>query len=362
MRRIMVPLMVLVLVFGNCTTKEAPTFPWNEGGYDAALSKAKADGDKLLMVEFSTDWCSWCKRLAKDTWPDAAVIAYASENLIALEVDAEKGDGIELAKKFHVGGFPTMVFVNTAGEEIDRIPGYLPADQMVLELTRIVNGTDTYPALKAKVENNPNDPALLIQLASKVEDMSGLSAAIDFWVKVPTLANSTVDQIFQANFKIAQMKVAEAGSPLPLREYIRMNADSPFIPEAYNGISGFYRKSKDADGEASALNEYVAFMESKNSASTQLYNGYAWRMTELGKNLEDALKKVDLGLKLMAEPIDSTAQAQVLDTKAEVLWKLGRIDDAVQVMERCIAMQPNDEYYLKQKAKFLSSGDTQPAS
>lgn len=361
MQRILVPLIVFILVLGNCT-KEAPTFPWHEGGYTAALTKAKADGKKLVMVEFSTDWCSWCKRLAKDTWPDATVIAFASEHLIALEVDAEKGDGIELAKNFHIGGFPTMVFVNAEGEEIDRIPGYMPADQMVLELTRIVQGVDTYPALKTKVENNPDDPVLLIQLASKVEDMSGLSEAMDFWVRVPTLATSTPDQKFQANYKIAQSKVEESGSPLPLREYIKGQPDSPYAPEAYNGITKFYRKAKDADGEANALKAYVAFMESKNSVSVQLYNGYAWRMTELGKNLEDALKKVDLGLGLMAEPIDSTARAQVLDTKAEVLWKLGRTDDAVKVSEACIALQPQDEYYPKQKAKFLSSGDAQPSS
>lgn len=361
MRRMMVPLIALILVFGNCT-KEAPTFPWNEGGYAAALSKAKADGNKLVMVEFSTDWCVWCKRLAKDTWPDPAVIAYASDHLVPIEVDAEKGDGIELAKKFHIGGFPTMVFLNADGEEVDRIPGYLPADQMVPELTRIVNGVDTYPALKAKVEKNPNDPELLIQLALKIEDMSGLAEAIDYWVKIPTLSGTTAEQVFQANYKIAQRKADEAGNPAPLRDYIKANPGSPYNPEVYSGISRFYRKAKDADGEASALREYVAFMEKNNSATTQIYNGYAWRMTELGKNLDDALKKIDMGIKLLADSADSTARAQTMDTKAEVLWKLGRTEDAVKVMDACIALQPNDEYYPKQKAKFLSKDDAQPAS
>ena len=42
-----------------------------------------------------------------------------------------------------------------------------------------------------------------------------------------------------------------------------------------------------------------------------------------------------------------------MDTEAEVLWKMGNIDDAVKVIDKCIALQPNDKYFKDQKEKFL---------
>ncbi|MCF7797262.1 MAG: thioredoxin fold domain-containing protein [Lentisphaeria bacterium] len=354
MKHLIVPLIAAVLVLGNCST-ENPTFPWVQGGFDEALAKAKTDDSKLVMIEFSTDWCSWCKRLDAQTWPDPKVIEVAQQHLIPIEVDAEKGDGIELAKKFRIGGYPTMVFLNAEGEEVDRIPGYLPAEDMVGELTRIVNGIDTYPTLKARLEENPNDPGLLIQFAQKVENMSGLEGAVSYWEKVPDLAEADDNQKALSRFKIAQHQVEQSASPDALKAYISQNADSPYIPEAYNNLSRYYRRAGDGEGEARVLQEYVTFMEQRGTVSTQLYNGYAWRMAELEKNLEDALVKSAKAIELLPETTDSASRAQVMDTRAEVLWKLGRRDEAVQIIDQCITLQPEDEYYAKQKMKFQTT-------
>lgn len=361
MKRLILPLIVAVLVLGNCST-ENPTFPWVQGSFDDALAKAKADDSKLVMVEFSTDWCSWCKRLDAQTWPDPNVTAVANEHLIPIEIDAEKGDGIELAKKYRIGGYPTMVFLNAEGEEVDRIPGYLPADDMVGELTRIVNGIDTYPALKARLENSPNDPDIIIKFAHKVENMSGLAGAVSYWEKVATLEGASADQQAQARYKIAQHTVAQSADPSALQDYINDYPHSPYVPEAYNNLSRYHRRAGDADGEARTLQEYVTFMEKNDAVSTQLYNGYAWRMAELEKNLEDALVKSEMAIDLLPASADSAARAQVMDTRAEVLWRLGRSDEAVQVINQCIALQPEDDYYAKQKMKFQTTENGRSAS
>ena len=49
---------------------------------------------------------------------------------------------------------------------------------------------------------------------------------------------------------------------------------------------------------------------------------------------------------------DAQRKAQILDTKAEILWKLKRTDEAVQTIEKAIQLQPNDDYLVGQKAKF----------
>ena len=84
-----------------------------------------------------------------------------------------------------------------------------------------------------------------------------------------------------------------------------------------------------------------------------ILNGYAWRMTEINQNLDSALNKVNLALSLM----DKEAQglANIIDTKAEVLWKLGRIDEAIKTIDEAIAIDPESDYYQSQKEKFSNS-------
>ena len=361
MKRFLLPVIVAILVLGNCA-KEAPTFPWVEGDFNSVLTKAKADDGKLAMVEFSTDWCIWCKRLAKDTWPNQAVVDFADQHLIPIEVDAEKGDGIELAKKYHIGGYPTMVFVNADGEEVDRIIGYLPADDMLKELTRITDGVDTYPALKAQMEAKPDDAALLVKFAQKTEDAQGLSGALPLWTKLSTLATADADQMSLGAYKIAQNKANETQDPAALKDYLKAYPDTKYVPDVYNSISRIYRKKKDTAGEAGALKEYVEIMEKHNEASPEIYNGYAWRMTELGQNLDDALAKIKKGITMLPATADSTSKAQLMDTEGEILWKLGKTDEAVKIADQCIQLQPNDDYYTKQKTKFQAGPGTKQAS
>ncbi len=76
-------------------------------------------------------------------------------------------------------------------------------------------------------------------------------------------------------------------------------------------------------------------------------------MSELDKNLEDALNKVDMALILIGE--EHQAYANILDTKAEVLWKIGNIKDAVLIIEEALKIDPNSEYYKSQKEKFITS-------
>jgi len=44
-----------------------------------------------------------------------------------------------------------------------------------------------------------------------------------------------------------------------------------------------------------------------------------------------------------------------MDTEAEVLWKLGKYGKAINVIDKCILLQPEDDYYQTQKEKFRSA-------
>ena len=76
-------------------------------------------------------------------------------------------------------------------------------------------------------------------------------------------------------------------------------------------------------------------------------------MAELDSSLNDALDKINTGLSL----IDNTNQSYpyLLDTKAEILWKLNKDKEAIKIIEEAIILDPTSAYYKDQKEKFLDS-------
>jgi thiol:disulfide interchange protein len=98
--------------------------------YEEAMEKAK-DKNKPVMIDFYTDWCSWCKQLDRTTYADATVMKKA-EKFISLKIDA---DGQRpLAARYKVGAFPTILFINPDGIEIHRVVGFRPPEDFLKEM------------------------------------------------------------------------------------------------------------------------------------------------------------------------------------------------------------------------------------
>lgn len=100
--------------------------------FEDAVSRAREERT-LVLVDVYTDWCGWCKKLDKEVFADARV-GEATRGLVAIRVNAEKG-GEEVASRFRVGGYPTLLFVDGDGNLVHRVEGYLPADEF-LEVLR----------------------------------------------------------------------------------------------------------------------------------------------------------------------------------------------------------------------------------
>lgn len=110
---------------------------WIQQDYDEALAKAEADG-KLMMIDVYTDWCAPCKEMDKKTFPAKEVVDKAA-NFVPLKIDAEKGQGPEVQKKFGVTGYPTILFVNGKGELVHTVVGLRKADDLVVEMDKALD-------------------------------------------------------------------------------------------------------------------------------------------------------------------------------------------------------------------------------
>jgi protein disulfide-isomerase len=144
MRKLLVSLM-MILLFASCAS--AQTAAWNQD-YKKALAESRKTGKPILIDFAGSDWCVWCIRLEKEVFSQAAFRRYAKKNLVLMLADfpnkKEQTAGIkaqnnELAKKFSIEGFPTVVLLNSKGETLG-VTGYLDggAEKYVKHLKDII--------------------------------------------------------------------------------------------------------------------------------------------------------------------------------------------------------------------------------
>ena len=103
-----------------------------------AMKQAKKE-KKIIMVDYYTTWCGWCKRLDRDTYSSDELGKYADENIVSIKLNAEQGEGIDLSHKSGITGFPTIIFYNADGKEIYRVVGYKPAPGFMQEMMKAVD-------------------------------------------------------------------------------------------------------------------------------------------------------------------------------------------------------------------------------
>ena len=123
-----------VLPFTEVTAQEQKSTVHTENlSWDEQMSSALARARKLrrpILVNFTgSDWCGWCIRLDKEVFSTPAFKEYAAKNLVLLKIDfprnkwqtpAERKANMDLARKYGVQGYPTILLLNSKGDVIAR--------------------------------------------------------------------------------------------------------------------------------------------------------------------------------------------------------------------------------------------------
>lgn len=120
---------------GNETSNETG-IDFNSGTWNEVLALAKKE-NKSIFLDISTSWCGYCKKMKANVYTNTEVAKYYNSAFLNISVDAEKGEGIELAKKYGVKGYPTFVFINPDGSLAKKISGYHRSEKF-LELGKSI--------------------------------------------------------------------------------------------------------------------------------------------------------------------------------------------------------------------------------
>ncbi|MDQ7798131.1 MAG: thioredoxin family protein [Candidatus Edwardsbacteria bacterium] len=143
----------------SCTGKKAAenkTAGAGEGGaqtewigFDQAMARA-AQEDRIVIVDFSTEWCKWCKVMLAKTYTDPQVVKAIEEKFLAVPIDGESPEKITYLGKtvtqsdftlsMKVEGFPTTMFLDKEGKVLEQRAGYIDATNFLKMLNFFSSG------------------------------------------------------------------------------------------------------------------------------------------------------------------------------------------------------------------------------
>lgn len=234
----------LVFVYLNSVAQEGIVF--EQGTWQEVLEKAKAS-NRPVFIDMYTTWCGPCKKMAKDIFPLKEVGDKFNASFINYKVDAEKGEGLEIAATYHVNSFPTYLFVTGEGVLVYRSLGSMPAEKFLAE------------AALALTEYS--DPSPLAQWMDAYEekktDSVFLRQYIDKRKKLRLNCADVLDQYFSVIGKDAMFD-----SPLlpGLGTFMNLNSDGPFFRFLSDNRDTLRKLILNKYNKGVLLNEYLVMM------------------------------------------------------------------------------------------------------
>jgi len=332
----------IFLFFFGCNSQK---LNWFDGSLEDALALS---GNKIIMIDFYTDWCAPCKLLDSDTFTNEEVIQYIDNNFIPIKINAESEYGMPLFTKFKGTGYPMIIFLDKGKNEIDRLYGFYPPNDFILKLNNVISGNNTFPDLLTKYKLGDNSSSTIFELAQKYFSKGEYDDAIRLYEQVLENKDLSYNMFHETNYSIGMIKLKNNKSK-NLEEYIQKYPESFLLKQSIINLLMYYKFNFLEKKEVDLYDQYI----DRFSNDPLFLNQYSWRMTELNINLNNALQKINLSLSLIEN--NDKHQAMINDTKAEVYWKLGQVDKAIITINESIFLDPGNEYYINQKNKFLNS-------
>lgn len=133
---------------------------------DPAVNAAR-QSHRLILVDLSAGWCTWCKRLAADVFPTTQFQALSNEFVfLRLDVDNPKTSGL-LLRRFSVDSLPTTLLITPELVEVGKVTGFAPAAQYVARIRQQLQVSHRFDQRYSKLVAS-SDPAILAALADQL--------------------------------------------------------------------------------------------------------------------------------------------------------------------------------------------------
>ncbi len=136
----------------------AYTSSWTAAKTQAAKQK------KLVMLDFWTTWCGFCKQMNATTLKDKGVVQ-KTKGLVSVKLNAE-AEGKALAQKYGVTSYPAYIFVDSSGSVFGRVQGAAPAAEFNKAIDQSIQRFKDFNFYTAQITSSPKNGAAYAGLAT----------------------------------------------------------------------------------------------------------------------------------------------------------------------------------------------------
>ena len=365
-------ILTLAVLAGQAQTK------FFEGTWKEAFAEAKKQ-DKYLFIDCYTDWCGWCKVADKKTFPDKMVGEVLNTYFISVKVDMEQGEGVSLAQKYRVTGFPSYLMFAPDGSFAKKMFGYIEnPSEFAAEVKKSMDATGR-PNYPSKLTDKTDFPEFyttaFYDKDNKEKRAKAEPEVVNKWLLSKKDLFSEEAWSVMYRFPLNEENAEKFLSNI--RSYVKLYGKAEVMDVIGNIASqklDFAIESKDKkDLEASLA--FVDKYMSEDKEDTKAYyklryfegtdnwlgyaktaqtiidkrglknningvNNYSWTIYE---NTTDQ-KVLSMAIDWMSDVVKLDPQYMYLDTYAALYYKIGKYDEALTWADKAISIgKKNDE-------------------
>ena len=321
-----------------------------------SLRSARAE-KKPLMVDVYAVWCGPCKQLDRITFADPDVGKWAKRRLVAVKVDAEKGEGRRIAMRYGVAAFPTVLFLSPDGEELDRIAGVLGPTDFIAYAETILTGKTPLQEAAATLQKtwNPQQASALAVAFAQRNDVVRLRPVVTQIVQHdPDLAETGARDAFLYLVSLEDGRGHLSPETLDLiTTYIPQFAGDPREGVLYVAAAREYGRRGDSAGARASVTGGLKALAPASPLVPELYAALGGAESKAG-NADAAVaafrKGLDAARTHQAPPgVVSMRLMQLADALADA----GKAADARADVASALEMFPDDPSALARGALVL---------
>lgn len=371
------------------TTSPAPAginFEHNLAWSDL-MAKARKE-KKLVMVDAYTTWCGPCKWMSKNIFPLQDVGEFYNKNFINAKIDMEKGEGIEIAKKYDVKNYPIFLFIDGNGKMVHRVCGSREAAQFIQAGKDALDPASSLSALQSTFQSANSSPEAAInffnaasdacmdvesdvmkflnsQKAEALTEKGNYNLIINFindyknpafqyliahytdFVALYTKAE--VDHKILTVFTAAVKKALRAKDEAALAEVQRSYRNEAKEQAGYLDAMTDVAKAKSSNDTSAYFKAVIIFTDNYLMSEPQQLNSYAWDFYEKTNNTAHLLR-AEAWAKRSTELQPAYYN---YDTYAAVLFKLGKYTEAKSNASKAIELGKKENADVKETEDLL---------
>jgi thiol-disulfide isomerase/thioredoxin len=325
---------------------EIPRVPWEKDpAWDLVLEKAREDQQPILL-DFHAPWCGPCKMLDSFVYNEKDVIQeLASVLTVKFNIDIEANK--HLKESFDISLLPTLVWCDAQGREVDRVTGFLDADEFLEKIGEFRLAEGDFSLVRKELLVDPEDPGLLLRMAELEAKRGNLEEAELQYRRLMNMRFAqNSDEGFRECISRGMLQYAalqkEAGLDSEARNMGRMAAR---LDGSEVAVAAFQHSIGDGDG---AMETYRQMVE-RDDMNVEALVGFATATLEQREHLLEGSRMA------VRAAVLSDEDPEIVALLSEIYYRRGLYRKSIRWIGKAIAADPGNSYFSTQLERYESA-------